>query len=493
VQTMNITPLSRNNRHLILFKVDPYNFCAPAAEVESIIMLPPVSRLPKVPPSVIGLINHRGQVYRVISLRRKLGLETGPPRMEGQLILTRLPTGLTAFLVDEVMDVLPDTNLSRRPLSPHSPMDLFDAFILRDEQVLFHTTFNLIDQAGEAVHPNPDLKTMERMTAEALVQINAPDRSTGELASTALDEGETNGAAAPEQTLGRDGALRPMPAIAKNLGTSSKTGTARPRVARADRFATIKDHPHTSPEPTRETPAPRRPQSAIVSKRARRYAVALTALLLLLLVVTLSSSLLLKQTTVVSQPQQTGAPIAPPPAIALTKEHSAPSQETRRPPSLVKDAPKEAPPHAASNTPQTASPSTTVAAPPAETPTSPEATPIKEPSPPQDTANENVVIIPEETPRSFREVLRMETETFTLMVERPAAEQQSPAESLSNQVPPANAAIVHRVIPGDTLWDIAEHYLDDPFQYPELARLSQIRNPDLIYPGDIIRIIKKAQ
>lgn len=87
----------------------------------------------------------------------------------------------------------------------------------------------------------------------------------------------------------------------------------------------------------------------------------------------------------------------------------------------------------------------------------------------------------------------METETFTLMVERPAADQQSPAESLSNQVPPANDAIVHRVIPGDTLWDIAEHYLGDPFQYPELARLSQIRNPDLIYPGDIIRIIKKAQ
>jgi nucleoid-associated protein YgaU len=52
--------------------------------------------------------------------------------------------------------------------------------------------------------------------------------------------------------------------------------------------------------------------------------------------------------------------------------------------------------------------------------------------------------------------------------------------------------IVHRVIPGDTLWDIAAHYLGDPFQYPELARLSQIRNPDLIYPGDVIRIIKKG-
>ena len=73
--------------------------------------------------------------------------------MEGQLILTSLPTGLPAFLVDEVLDVLPDTNLSRRPLSPYSAVDLFDAFILRDEQVLFHTTFNLIDQAGKPFIP----------------------------------------------------------------------------------------------------------------------------------------------------------------------------------------------------------------------------------------------------------------------------------------------------------------------------------------------------
>lgn len=79
MQPMNITPSSRNNQHLIVFNVVPYTFCAPAAEVESIIMLPPVSRLPMASPSVIGLVNHRGQVYRVVSLRRKLGLETGPP------------------------------------------------------------------------------------------------------------------------------------------------------------------------------------------------------------------------------------------------------------------------------------------------------------------------------------------------------------------------------------------------------------------------------
>jgi len=49
--------------------------------------------------------------------------------------------------------------------------------------------------------------------------------------------------------------------------------------------------------------------------------------------------------------------------------------------------------------------------------------------------------------------------------------------------------IIHVVVRGDTLWDIARRYIHDPFRYPELARLSNIKNPDLIYPGDRVRIL----
>jgi len=48
--------------------------------------------------------------------------------------------------------------------------------------------------------------------------------------------------------------------------------------------------------------------------------------------------------------------------------------------------------------------------------------------------------------------------------------------------------ITHVVVKGDTLWDIAQTYLKDPFRYPELASLSKIKNPDLIYPNEIVRI-----
>ena len=57
-----------------------------------------------------------------------------------------------------------------------------------------------------------------------------------------------------------------------------------------------------------------------------------------------------------------------------------------------------------------------------------------------------------------------------------------------------NAPDAYTVQSGDTLWDISKMYLKTPWRWPELwgMNLDQVRNPHLIYPGQVLLLEKSG-
>jgi LysM domain len=57
-----------------------------------------------------------------------------------------------------------------------------------------------------------------------------------------------------------------------------------------------------------------------------------------------------------------------------------------------------------------------------------------------------------------------------------------------------NAPDSYTIVRGDTLWDISKLFLRSPWRWPELwgMNLDQIRNPHLIYPGQMLVLVKSG-
>jgi nucleoid-associated protein YgaU len=62
------------------------------------------------------------------------------------------------------------------------------------------------------------------------------------------------------------------------------------------------------------------------------------------------------------------------------------------------------------------------------------------------------------------------------------------ATAVADEPPPPPAARTYTVVSGDTLWAISERFYGDGNQYQRIADASDVANPDLIYPGQVLTI-----
>lgn len=75
--------------------------------IDNIVRMQRITRVPKMPPYLVGIINLRGEVLPVVSLRLKMGLEKDVYEKSTRIIILKTETeGNMGVLVDEVREVV---------------------------------------------------------------------------------------------------------------------------------------------------------------------------------------------------------------------------------------------------------------------------------------------------------------------------------------------------------------------------------------------------
>ena len=91
---------------LIAFELNNEEYAIPVEQVRSIEKLQPITRVPKTPPFVKGVINLRGVITPIIDLRIRFNLENVNDSNSTRMLMTTIDEMEIGFIVDGANDVL---------------------------------------------------------------------------------------------------------------------------------------------------------------------------------------------------------------------------------------------------------------------------------------------------------------------------------------------------------------------------------------------------
>ncbi len=110
---------SSDEKQYIVFRINKEFFGIDIAQINSIILLPKITKVPKMPEYFEGLISLRGSVLPVINLRKKMNLEDKEFDKDTRVIILNVEDGaMMGVIVDEVKEV---TNISNDDIKEPSP------------------------------------------------------------------------------------------------------------------------------------------------------------------------------------------------------------------------------------------------------------------------------------------------------------------------------------------------------------------------------------
>lgn len=91
----------------IVVKLGDEKYGIDISNVDNIVRMQRITRVPKSQPYYVGVINLRGEVVPIMSLRRRFGLEEDEYSAATRIIIIRLEDqSMIGFVVDEVQEVV---------------------------------------------------------------------------------------------------------------------------------------------------------------------------------------------------------------------------------------------------------------------------------------------------------------------------------------------------------------------------------------------------
>ena len=92
--------------HLATFHLGREEYGVDVRRVQEIIRVPPITRVPRAPERLRGVVNLRGRVIPVFDLKRRLGLGEVEVQRASRIVVVRLRDRLLGLLVDAASQVL---------------------------------------------------------------------------------------------------------------------------------------------------------------------------------------------------------------------------------------------------------------------------------------------------------------------------------------------------------------------------------------------------
>lgn len=104
---------------LVSFKLDEEEYGVDVLKVREIIRLPSITRVPNTPHYVEGVINLRGKVIPIMSIRRRFGLGEVENDKSTRIMVMDVDGELMGFIVDSVSEVI---RISEQEIQPPPPV-----------------------------------------------------------------------------------------------------------------------------------------------------------------------------------------------------------------------------------------------------------------------------------------------------------------------------------------------------------------------------------